>query len=361
MTIATNENSELICKLQNLKKSDKYINLKKSVPRASSIVRDKLNISYNYTLEDENMDFLIANFTRICNLIEHLVRNLAKFQNVNMDFIHKNMSVTQSFEDLFTKEDYEIVFDAASLKTFQQNNDNQTHSLIGNHHDQTLTIRKAIILGKESDQELSLGKDFNINLYIENSHEPAVKEFTKVFKYFHSSVYSPLVELNDEVIKRFKLAIKHREFLIMDYNRYKDKFNHMESKELESDLNILQERNYKYLMRKLDDATLEYNLATETIRNDISYFLNHLFPLFWKIWFEKYYYTVFSLSYVLYENIANSSEINRFSNQLCKYASSYEKDENKAINLKILEEYKTHIKFFQRITKKKSTINYLIG
>lgn len=361
MTITTNDNSELICKLQNLKNSDKYINFKKSFTRTSSIIRDKLNISYNHTIEDENVDFMIANFTSICTSIGQLIENLNKFENVNIDFINKNKAVTQSFKDLLTKEDYEIVFDEASLKTFYQSNDSPNHSSIGNHHDQTLAIRKSIILGKETDQNLSLEKDFKINLYIENSHESAVKEFHKVFKYFQSSVYSPLVELNDNVIKKFKLAIKHREFLIMDYNRYKDKFNHMESKELETDLNLLQERNYKYFMRRLDDAALEYNLATETIRNDISHFLNYLFPQFRKIWFEKYYYTVFSLSYVLYENIANSPEINKFSSQLCKYASSYKENESKAINLKLVEEYKASMRLFQRITKKKSTINYLIG
>lgn len=361
MTIATNENSELICKLQNLKNSDRYINFKKSFTRTSSIVRNKLNISYDHTVEDENVEFLIANFTAICTSIEQLIDNLKKFENANVDFIRKNKSVTQSFKNLFTKEEYEIFFDDASLKSVSLNNDSQNHSSIGYHHDQTLAIRKSIILGKETDQNLSLRKDFNINLYIESNHESAVQEFHKVFKYFYSSVYSPLVELNDDVIKKFKLAIKHREFLIMDYNRYKDKFNILESKELETDLNLLQERNYKYFMRRLDDATLEYNLATETIRKDISYFLNHHFPLFWKIWFEKYYYTVFSLSYVLYENIANSSEINRFSNKLCKYANSYEKHESKAVNLNLIEEYKIAMKFFHRITKKKSTMNYLIG
>lgn len=361
MTIATNENSELICKLQNLKKSDEYINLKKSFTRTSSILRDKLNISYNHTIEDENVDLVIANFARICTFIEQLIENMNKFESINKDFIHKNKSITQSFIDLLAKEDYEIVFDAACLKTIHLKDDSQNHSLIGCHHDQTLAIRKSIILKKETDQNLSLGKDFNINLYFDNGHESAVKEFYTVFKYFHSSVYSPLVELNDVVIKKFKLAIKHREFLIMDCNRYKDKFNHLESKELETDLNLLQERNYKYFMRRLDDATLEYNLATEAIRNDISYFINHLFPLFWKIWFEKYYYTVFSLSYVLYENIANSPEINRFSDELSKYATSYKKNENDAINSSLVEKYKVGMKFFQRITKKKSTINYLIG
>lgn len=118
MTITTNDNSELICKLQNLKNSDKYINFKKSFTRTSSIIRDKLNISYNHTIEDENVDFMIANFTSICTSIGQLIENLNKFENVNIDFINKNKAVTQSFKDLLTKEDYEIVFDEASLKNF---------------------------------------------------------------------------------------------------------------------------------------------------------------------------------------------------------------------------------------------------
>lgn len=362
MTFITNENSELICRLQNIKKSDKYINFKKSVFRTSSIVRDKLNISYNYSLEDENINYLVTTFMEMCTNVEHLIESLEKFKLNGLSFINNNKQVTESFQVLFIKEEYENIFDIASFNDPADTTKIEEKTIvIGNHHDQTLAIRKAILSAKNPNSKLCLEKDFNIEHYLENGHEPAVKEFHKVFEYFDSAVIAPLAQLHDNVFKKFKLAIKHREFLIMDYNRYKEKFEHLESKELLSDLNILQEKNYKYFMRKLDDATLEYNIATETIRNDMNHFLNHLFPTFWKIWIEKYYYTVFSLSYVLYENIANCQEINRFSCDLGDYVTCYEGKANNEINLRIKDEYKKSMKVFQRITKKKSTLNYLLG
>ena len=362
MTIERNENNELVCKLQNIKNSDKYINFKKSIFRTSSIMRNKLNISYKNNLEDENINFLIKTFLEICIHIEQLIEALNKFETCSIEFIHNNKAIIESFKELFLTEEYEVFFNIACLKNLNEvNNLEEKKFLIQQHHDLTLAIRKSIVLAEQEKPKLYLEDDFNIGIYLAKGHDPAINEFQKIFAYFRSAVYKPLVDLNDNVFRKFKLAIKHREFLMMDYNRYKMKFDLMEAKELKSDLNILQEKNYKYFMRKLDDARLEYNIASETIRNDLNLFFSHMFPFFWKLWFEKYYYTVFSLSYGLYENIANSQEIHKFPSKLGDFENTFDAKKTDELNLKIREDYKTSMKLFQKITKKKSTLNYILG
>ena len=155
MTIITNENNEFICKLQNIKKSDKYINFKKSMFRVSSIVKDKLNISYNHSLEDENINHIVALFMDMCTNVEHLIESLEKFKSNGLSFINNNKQITESFQALFIKEEYEEMFDFASLKDSADTTKiKEKNIVIGNHHDQTLAIRKAILSAKNPKSKL---------------------------------------------------------------------------------------------------------------------------------------------------------------------------------------------------------------
>lgn len=379
MTLITiKESNELQCKIQELKNADSYQIVKNTLKSTPSILRKKLHIEYPNHVKDEDVDYLIKKFSEVEQDIILLIKELSCYKERHIQYAVHSKNIITSFKELFEKKDWEELFDLTSIKQTEvdpaSNNKNtvltssadSTENLsekhtgtIHSHHMNSLIIRKAINENKYINEKQSQGKlkEFNLEKYLQNGLIDIEEKLKPVCDFYDQKIIGNLEKLNMDVILHIRKSIKIREFMIDDYNRYKAKFERIETKELDSDLNILEEKNYKYLMRKLDNAILEYETTNCVIKRDLSFFLNNLLPTFIKTWFKQFYFTVFSIAHLLYQNIGNCQEINKFTRELMPFSKSF-------VNTKCLKsypliknEYDDAIKVYKKLVKKESSLS----
>ncbi|XBW38827.1 hypothetical protein QEN19_004419 [Hanseniaspora menglaensis] len=293
------ENQKVKNAITNFKNDDSLKNIKFVMKLTPFVMQQKLGVSYVNRIKDENVDFLIKKFQNLSKNITLLEESLANHIKQKHIFASSLKTVVERFKIILEKQEWEKLYESKlsdkNCSSFE--NSIKQEVKISNSLNMSFGIRSEIA---KHNKDLSECQTFSPQIYLEKSLDKIEETIEPVCSFFYQKIIGNLEELTKKVLIHIQHAIQKRLISVTKYNRYKSKFEEFEDKELKVSLSLLEKKNYKHLMKKLHFTAMEYEKINCIIKNGLTEFFNVFFPTFLEIWFQQFYFTLYSLDHLIY-------------------------------------------------------------
>lgn len=311
-----------------IKDNQQLQNFKHVFKNTSSNLKKKFNLRYKSQILDDDANRLILQFSNLKRTIFLLSISLKLYKESLFTYIDCFKSVIICYQNLLQAYEWELALGSKNIESKDVDlalmcttNDIKTtdkytimsaKSFSGSSNNLCFfKIRKMVGENKSCDMKRAY---IDPKLDLESGLIKIDQQQHLLHQFFNNQLIGNLETLKSIVIDKISESIETRANLINEYNRYKTKFEKLEAKDLEADLNIIDEKIYRSLILKLENTNLQYEEYNCVVKRDIASFLNVLFPVFLNNWFSQFYYTVVSIFHMICQPLGRYLESMGFTN-----------------------------------------------